>query len=182
MKNILTIDVDFIAEKYLDVLSELVGGKITENYWNTILDVSGVESTKIVENKHNVMFIIKYFLQSIKKTNNVVFGYYHDSILNHIDVKSDEKLFIVNIDHHHDISYSQKLSVQGLNYGECSESNWLVPIENKIEKYVWIKNKNSQIFDGQTPYLFDIHDYQDAPRYNNVDWDLIYVLFLAVFQ
>ena len=72
MKKILTIDVDFIAEKYLDVLSELVGGKITENYWNTILDVSGVESTKIVENKHNVMFIIKYFLQSIKKTNNVV--------------------------------------------------------------------------------------------------------------
>ena len=92
MKNILTIDVDFISEKYLGVLASIVGGKITENYWDIILDASGLESNRIVENKHNVMFMFKHFLQAIKKTDNVVFGYYHDSILNHIDLNSEEKL------------------------------------------------------------------------------------------
>ena len=132
--NILTIDIDFISGHYLqDKLAKNAGlSRPTEFYWDSLLEYSGVMPHTIEENKHNVRFIFDLFLKVVLKNDNIVFGYHHDAILNHIDLDSDEKIKLVNVDHHHDISYCTKHNVETNMFNECSEADWVELIKYKI--------------------------------------------------
>ena len=175
--NILTIDMDFLSGNYLkgDV-TRLLGPKPTEHYWDTVLDVAGVTRCTMPENKHNLLFMFNIFTYLMKEgQRNVVFGVHHDSILNHIDMESTEEINIVNIDHHHDISYLPTQTTGGSKYGECTEGNWTVPIEHRIKEYTWVRNTSSELFNGTTSYTYNSCLLEEAPNLKAITWDLVYI-------
>ena len=175
--NILTIDADYISGNYLNKIYNLVGGKPTKYFWEKILDSDGIEHRDIIEDKHNVMFIMKLFANAMKINDNIVFGAHHDSILNHIDIDNETNFNIYNIDHHHDIWYNPNQKHAAEKYGEFNEGNWILPLSDKISKYTWIRNKNSELFNGEIsfPYFTYLHTDPELPSMMDKKWDLVYI-------
>jgi hypothetical protein len=109
----------------------------------------------------NLIFLYNIFLESLKNPKcEVSFGYDHDSILYH--TLNHSEIELVNIDHHHDILYSEYCDdddIDDMNlilsydteYRRVSENkrinegNWVCKLssENLIKSYTWIGNKNS---------------------------------------
>ena len=135
----------------------------------------------IPSNKHNIMYIIKSLISAVtgdSPAKRVVFGIYHDSILNHIPTEASE-IHILNIDHHHDLYYKDFQLLEALEYGECSESNWILPISDRISEYTWVGNNNSEEFVGNLDKFPIYTTYIDDPlieeKIKNTKWDLVYI-------
>jgi|SaaInlStandDraft_3_1057020.scaffolds.fasta_scaffold25231_3 hypothetical protein len=175
--NILTIDIDFISNHYLQgELAKNVGKKITEQYWESVLELSGVMPHSLEENRHNVRYIFDLFMKSIMNNDNIVFGYHHDAILNHIDLESKEKIFLMNVDHHHDQGYCDYHDIQTNLMNESDEGAWVNLLQDRIKEYIWVKNKNSEVNKLNPPYPSFSCEYKDAPKFGeDHKWDLIYV-------
>jgi len=156
--NILTIDVDYIAHHYNSLMEPILGKwDYTEQYWSLALTESGLTSHALVEDVHNVRYIFSTFLKYALDSENVVFGYFHDSILNHIDLDSSDKLNIVNIDQHHDIYYGslQKHAAEATD--RIFEANWVIKLQDRIDNYLWVHNPNSTPFEGVSELPFNFH-------------------------
>ena len=184
--RILTIDIDYISGHFYDLLSTLHGFREmpdhTRNkyYWERMLQDSGVIERYLEPNLHNVRFINKLFYRALfMGCDNVVFGYHHDGILYHIPENLDSKIFLVNVDHHHDLARTTNGEYEAFKLGFYSEYNWILKLENDLEYYGWIKNENSGSFTGSLPYAFQpcLKDNQEIVEgIMDVDgWDLIYV-------
>jgi hypothetical protein len=112
----------------------------------------------------------------MKNNDNIVFGTFHDSILNHIDLdRKEDEYYVVNIDHHHDISYAPVHSLESSKYGECGEANWIAVLGSRLKEYTWVRNLNSVLFQGVTDFSFYFPLLKDAPDLKNTEWDLVYV-------
>ena len=184
--KILTIDIDYISGQSFELLSLLQGIREipdhTRNkfYWERIIQDTGVVERYLEPNLHNVRFINKIFYRALfMGCDNVVFGYHHDSILNHISDEARD-ILLVNIDHHHDLSVSPNGEYEAFRLGFYAEYNWVLKLEKQINSYTWIKNPNSGGFKGgKLPYIYEECKKEDKELVESIHdidgWDLIFV-------
>ena len=184
--KILTIDIDYISGQSFELLHllynlrEMPDHTRNKFYWERIVQDSGVIERYLEPNLHNVRFINQIFYKALRMgCNNVVFGYHHDSILNHISDEARD-IILVNIDHHHDLSRTANGEYEAFRLGYYAEYNWVLKLERQINTYTWIKNPNSALFTGgELPYDYLVCEKEDKEvvgLINDIDgWDLIYV-------
>ena len=101
------------------------------------------DQDKIFIDETRLNYALKVFEDYCDTAKVVEFGYYHDSILNHLE--SVDKVDIVNLDYHHDISYDtdQKFFVD--KYNTSSIASWVYWLykNNKLSSYDWIGTPTS---------------------------------------
>ena len=172
MYNILSIDLDYIAEPYIQLYCNVQENYSVKKTWDMVFSDPHFSSNNFDINPDNVIYALDIFTRSLTKCKNVVFGITHDSIL--FELEDKENLNIVNIDHHHDIVYGQEM-LKDLDYDLVGEGDWIEYLhkKSKIEKYVWIKNENSWLEECSTTlnwasYLKTEYQYEMIP-------DLIFV-------
>ena len=176
MYNVLTIDLDFIAEPYIQLYYELCFEPSVERTWDQVFSNPALVGSNFDINPDNLIYALDTFTRSLAKCKNVAFGITHDSIMYELEDK--DKINLVNIDHHHDIIYGEWFMREGaMKYGIVSEGNWIEHLhqKSKIEDYVWIRNENSFMMDDtQHPtrepmkwatYLKTEYKYEMTPDY-----------------
>lgn len=186
--NILTIDMDYIADQYLSsdfgrLLEEKVFGVITEVFWSKVHEMTGIPETEMQESVDNLREIFQIFIRYIQDDSvKVVFGLEHDSILNHIPNQANN-INIINLDHHHDITYNRpKSDISIAKYGEIGEGDWVYAISSRVSSYIWVSNKTSETLRHITPEELGFQMYSQYYSLNDVPTylmpekvDLIYV-------
>ena len=180
--NILTIDTDYISDEYLNgPVGDLVAtcDPLSDRYWDFVVDHVRPSKDSMSENRSNIRYMFKVFMQSLKVGTKVVFGVHHDTILCHIP-ESAENLRILNIDHHNDIAYNWRQKVLAEEYGVCREANWVSILNSRISEYTWVGNQTSVKYEGlkALPYLYteiDSTEDRDSLDISATEWDLVYV-------
>ena len=142
MYNILSIDLDYIAEPYIQLYSKIQNEYSVEKQWGDVFNDPALTGNNFDINPENLIYALDIFSRSLIKCKNVAFGITHDSIL--FELEDKDNLNIVNIDHHHDIMYPPGHMLD-LKYDLVYEGSWIEYLhrKSKIKKYVWIRNKNS---------------------------------------
>lgn len=147
--NIVTIDLDIIMEPSIQ-------------YYNNIQNRQKAFHEPIMQNcqanldTYNKISVWLYNTAKIISEDNIVFIESHEQILNHIP--DNEKFFLINIDHHHDLGYDneEKIILEKKDVNCGSWGRYLLN-NNLINAFIWIGNKNSDKFgsDGAAYHYID---------------------------
>ena len=97
-----------------------------------------------VTNYNQLITLISFLSKKFSKCSKIVFIESHHDILNCLEPQED---FIVNVDHHHDITQvplEDKSYAQNIHMG-----NWVDYLirNKKLNHYIWINNLNSNLSD-----------------------------------
>lgn len=146
--NVLSIDIDFITEKYSNDI--MCGCHVPEphiKWWHFFNKHKMNKKINFEPNYENFSFILDIFNSCVNDNSKVMFAINHDSILLELD-KIDEKMDIINIDQHHDILYgeSDKVDVERFDLTHCGSWVWYLQNKKNINSYTWIKNKTSNTY------------------------------------
>ena len=173
MYNVLTIDLDFIAEPYIQLYCNICNDLSVEKQWDIVFSDPKIVSSNFDINPDNVIYALDVFSRSLAKCKNVAFGITHDSIL--FELEDKDNLNIVNIDHHHDIMYPGEL--EDLKYDLVYEGSWIEYLhkKSKMEKYVWIRNENSWPLHTSCPTTLEWSSYLKTEYQYEMIPDLIFV-------
>ena len=144
MKTILSVDFDWIMQPDIEMYNALCGVSSNlqdlHNMWDFIQH--RLQRTKFSCNERQFADLM-FFLSNITKNKkeHVHFILHHHQILDFID--PSEQVIIVNIDHHHDYGYAQEDGKVLEQYPTVA--NWVRCLhkENRLEKYIWVGNLNS---------------------------------------
>ena len=134
--NILSIDIDYAFSPTISLYDDfIVGSRIDYEEQQDILSANNCCSPKLNKKKFNKL---KKILKNFKNTTVVTIEHHHE-IINHIFLFKN--LHIQNIDHHHDIFYPDWHELEKLD-----EGNWVYHLSktNKLKKYTWFKNSDSE--------------------------------------
>ena len=174
MYNVLTIDLDFIAEPYIQLYNDMTHEASIEKSWDVIFSDPALTSNNFDINPDNVIYALNIFSRSLVKCKNVAFGITHDSIL--FELEDKDNLNIVNIDHHHDIMYPHH-HLPDLKYDLVYEGDWIEYLhkKSKMEKYVWIRNENSYHLHINCPTSLEWSTYLKTEYQYEMIPDLIFV-------
>ena len=151
MKRVLSIDLDYIMEPSIEKyqLSCIFQHNNPEVRWSNFFQFSGVTSNNLDINVSNLMYCYKVFLQAIKNSKSVSFGYDHDAIL--FSIEGYEDIDLIHIDHHDDFLAGHFDGRSDLEYKKIiennlvDEGNWIawLSVRNKLKEFIWISNENS---------------------------------------
>ena len=171
--KVLSIDLDYIMGPSIELYNNIHFDHNPSTRWRNLFEKSPISPDNLIMDQSNLMFCFNIFLKSIKKCNNVSFGYEHDSILYYIS--KYENIDLINIDHHDDVfaadyygdyedAYDKEYS-EIVESGRIHEGNWIAWLisENKINSYTWVGNKNSG---NKTRNDFN---YKFVPNYKNIE-------------
>ena len=174
MYNVLSIDLDFIAEPYIQLYYNMVTENSVEKTWDVVFSNENLIRNNFDINPDNVIYALDIFSRSLAKCKNVAFGITHDSIL--FELEDKDNLNIVNIDHHHDIM-SPPHHIEDLGYDIVYEGSWIEYLhrKSKMEKYVWIRNENSFHLHINCPTSLEWSTYLKTEYQYEMIPDLIYV-------
>ena len=174
MYNVLSIDLDYIAEPYIQLYWDTTIGFSVEQRWDNVFSSPAFSSNNFDINPDNVIYALDIFSRSLAKCKNVAFGITHDSIL--FELEDKDNLNIVNIDHHHDIMYPPE-HLADLKYDIVYEGDWIEYLhkKSKMEKYVWIRNENSYHLHINCPTTLDWSTYLKTEYQYEMVPDLIFV-------
>jgi hypothetical protein len=163
MKRVLSIDLDYIMKPSIEKYK--LSDDCFQHYnadvrWNNFFEFSGVTSNNIDIDVSNLIYCYKIFLQAIKNSKSVSFGYDHDSILFSIDEYED--IHLIHIDHHDDFLSGEFAWIDDeifkqsgidvvleykhiINNNFVNEGNWIawLSTKNKLKEFIWISNENS---------------------------------------
>ena len=72
----------------------------------------------------------------------------HQNIIDNLDMNSDQKFDVVNIDFHHDIWYNEENITMIEMFDEYNCANWVGYLikKNKLNSYTWYNMPNSDLF------------------------------------
>ena len=165
MKTILTIDFDIIMAPSIMIYNEYVPGLS----FRELKDKCGIYNHCKADMVHYARLtrLLMHAFKTIPK-ENIHFIHNHDSVVNYVK----EKVTLINIDHHHDLSYNQDLERDQLEQLGCA--NWVRWLYEKdlIENYFWIKNDISimpeKYFDFRYLELKTLEDLNSFFDKNNV--------------
>ena len=174
MYNVLSIDLDFIAEPYIQLYYDMTHEASVEKTWDVVFSNPALTGNNFDINPDNVIYALDIFSRSLAKCKNVAFGITHDSIL--FELEDKDNLNIVNIDHHHDIMYPPE-HLADLKYDIVYEGDWIEYLhkKSKMEKYVWIRNENSYHLHINCPTTLDWSTYLKTEYQYEMVPDLIFV-------
>lgn len=167
MKKILTIDFDIImgpSIPFYDHISPCQG-------WESLMQIPqialsyadyGIYATLT----QDLMTILK----KVPNKDNIHFVGSQDQAMDYIPF--DEKIDIINIDHHHDLNYPNQ---EGKLQEERTCMNWVEKLNasERLARYTWIHNNSSEpVAHDQVPYneidlarVGNLVDYVGTPDY-----------------
>lgn len=136
--NVVSIDFDIIMEPDINLYNDWIEGDLGVNDF--------IKEHKLLENlKANLSiyeYLTRFLIQAIKQIDakKVYFINSHDTIVKYID---DKSINLWNIDHHHDIAYTdENVALPVVN---CNCGDWVKFLFDgrMIKEYTWIGNPNS---------------------------------------
>jgi len=153
IKNVLSIDLDFVMGPCINLYNDCAGGEEFQNadFWDKVNMIRGIDQyLSYDENKY--LFLVDILATQLRNldADKIFFAEEHDMILEFLcrEDKAGETFNIYNVDHHHDIYYNptQKSEVDRFDYA-CL-ANWVYYLgkNEKINKYYWVRNENSAPF------------------------------------
>tara|TARA_R100001086_G_scaffold14196_1_gene7129 strand:+ start:103 stop:660 length:558 start_codon:yes stop_codon:yes gene_type:complete len=159
--NVLSIDIDYAFSPSISAYDDhIVGSSISLEEQFKICESIGA-TPKVNNAKLKILKRIVFGIDA-----PVIIGTHHHEILNHLPL--DSKLTIFNFDHHHDIFYP------GWHLREeLDEGNWISHLPN-LERYVWIRNLDSENLDPSVQFDFDYEEVIDTSRLFLPKIDLIF--------
>lgn len=199
--RVLSIDMDYIMNKSIDLYDEIGWDDIPsirwENYYEHLINEK--KSVDICIDEKNLFYCFNIFLKAIKNTHNITFAFNHDSILD--ELVKYESIDLVNIDHHDDIIYPDDFNSDDPDYSiKCMKSlyekynsishsnilhegNWVsfLNINKKINSYTFIGNEDSIDFSQEKKNFIEKHIpkfefyTKDQYKFNNYNFDYIFV-------
>jgi len=97
---------------------------------------------------------------------------HHQEIRDVIDPIEDDEIYVVNIDHHHDIAYGEHCALDK-PFQSC---NWLGKylIEGKVSSAIWIANPDSEVKPFGIPED-SINIYYDLELINEFNYDTLFI-------
>lgn len=172
--RILSIDLDYIMGPSISEYEESFWNDNATTRWENFFRFKPtVKESDLIFDKGNLFYLWKLFNKCLYNDVPVSFAYDHDNILYDIGDKTD--LEIINIDHHHDVLYSNDMwnraSVKDesipLNKGnkheyyhiknnhDVDEGAWIAYLrsQDRIKSYTWITSQNA--IDGLDVVDFD---------------------------
>lgn len=150
MKNIVTIDFDIIMGPSIDGYNDMVGSEMPLKYLANKFPYFGMAEPDLYVYEYVTRYLTE-ILTHIDNKDKIKFISTHD-LMYHICKNEKEKFNLINIDHHHDINYRDSWDQPII---EIDEGNWVKRLfdMNKINRYVWVGNSNSILFDlNQCPF------------------------------
>lgn len=142
METILTIDFDIIMGPSIELYNHLVNG--SEDALPVI--EQDIPLIKYANADLNIFAKLTNYLYNIKDKVDFIFIDSHEEIKNYID----KKVNVINIDHHHDLGYTDDTN-------EITCANWAKKLleQQKINSYIWIHNPNSLMNREDNVYKID---------------------------
>ena len=134
--RILSIDLDYIMGPSISEYEDSFWNDNASTRWENFFRFKPtVKESDLIFDKGNLFYLWKLFNKCLYNDVPVSFAYDHDNILYDIGDKTD--LEIINIDHHHDVLYSNDM------WNRASVKDESIPLNkgNKHE-YYHIKNKH----------------------------------------
>ena len=176
--NVLTIDLDYITDKYSRLVDSVYSNDFTNKRWGEFYNNTYYSEDHFKVNIDNWLFILDVYTKALAECKNVSFGYEHDSIL--FDLQDvDEPINILNIDQHHDICYVNEQYKEVIDYDIVSQADWVLwLVKNKsLSSYTWIGNKNSTPLDDSVVQLtWNYRSFlKEELRMDTYKFDYIYV-------
>lgn len=145
MKTILSVDFDIIMEPSI----QFYNGMVPQLHWD-IITKDNAYGNLLIGDYNTYAKITDYLLKLTKKLpkEKIHFIQTHETINKFLD--KNEKYNVINIDHHHDRGYNDR--VNPIKNQELNCSNWVNFIQN-LTDYYWICNENSEILTDEVGYI-----------------------------
>lgn len=164
VKNVLTIDIDFIS-KELKKYNDKVNSELTPSQnWQVIRWVTGLKEFDKCDS--SMSFILKIIRQFCKNATflQVV---EHDEVVGVLERYKTKEADLWNIDYHHDLGYAEILN-------ELDCSNWVVHARAKklIKKYTWVTQDDAE-FPMRSPIRYNYASYKDLEDNQIPNFDLV---------
>ena len=133
MKTILTIDFDIVMEPSIALYNDKVPGES----WDSLLMYPQMQLLQM-NSAHYAKLSVLLDVLNHKENIPIYFIDNHDRILTYLP--KDEKINLINIDHHHDLGYPDNKQDNEIH---CA--NWVKKLyeQNRINEYTWINNAES---------------------------------------
>ena len=185
--HVISIDFNYIMYPCIKLYQDLCNEKENDTVtWNIIENYRGVTKEFLQYDTRSYTKLTK-LIQTIMYMNSkcklVSINKHSDIVDNLKDELLDKQLDLVNIDFYHDIMYNKDDRANMIDFDKYNSLNWVGYLfsKDKIDKYIWIKAPNSQMYDhsldGDTKVEFNIStlDYlsilTDIPEI----WDYIFI-------
>lgn len=167
IKNVLSIDMDILSWECIELYNDRVGltGKRFKEFWDELESLIHINKF-LVKDEKLLKSLKSLILKKAKDIDvcNISFIKDHDMLLNRLCQSKDntsDRFNIYNVDHHHDIYYGDDLRDEAYRFDFATLGNWVyyLGINDKIEKYYWIKDRYSKPFPKvesiDLPFPFD---------------------------
>jgi len=149
--NAVSIDMDYIMKPVINLYNDLSNSMNPDRVWDTINKVRNIDEFAKIDEK-NFLLILKTISKILSKYSEnktkIVFAENHDYILE--DLTKHPNIKLINIDHHHDISYSpeQARDVDQFDYTTVANWVWYLDKYKLLSEYTWVRNENSDQYKG----------------------------------
>ena len=189
--NILSIDMDYIMEPSINKYNNYIKSDIKPSkLWKNVYKRIGKKRNKLRYNQDKLEELVKLLNMKCELTpiDNIVYVDDHDGI---VDFMVDKGIIfkdgsglkteigdinIFNIDHHHDIYYSENQAVNVDTEDNYSVGSWMWLLDkySLISNYTWIRNHNSSPYYGM-PTNCNYYEVDTLSYLLNVNFDYIFI-------
>lgn len=167
MKNVLTIDIDFIS-KDLRKYNDEINTKLTPSQnWQVLRWITGIQQFEKCDN--SISFILKVIGQKCKNATFLQVKEHEEviPILERYKIKDSE---MWNIDYHHDLGYTPLLE-------DLDCSNWVIHARQKqlIKNYHWVTQDDAE-YPNRSPISYKFSSYKDLPFECIPEFDMVIIV------
>lgn len=138
---VVTIDFDIIMSPSIEAYNDMIEDDFRFDTWEEQFPMVSAIGTADL-NIYN--YLTQYIIKVVKeKPDCVHFITSHEQALAYM--KGLTNISLVNIDHHHDISYDIDDWVTLLSDKNCGCANWVKALydQDRLKEYFWIRDKNA---------------------------------------
>lgn len=163
MRRILTIDFDCIMSPCIKLYNEkCVGNENATVIWNRLSNELDINNF-LCYDAHTLESITLLIQRSVGAGAKLIPIENHHEIIKELNLASDEKIDLVNIDFHHDIWYNTEAKVSLSNFDTYNCADWVGYLmhNNNINSYEWYKMPNSDMFNEHLDTLFTVKSNRD---------------------
>jgi len=160
--TVLSIDLDYIMEPCIELYNDIIDNDLPmdskKNCWAMLNKFRKIDQIASVNNKNviNLFNAFHRYLYNVKP-ENISFSNHHNKIMDRLMMEggSGKKIDLFNIDHHHDIHYNEEQTEEVDLQDTAGVGNWVWLLDkfNYLDRYVWIKNENSMLFDPVNEFV-----------------------------
>jgi len=202
IKNVLSIDMDYVMAPCIQLYNRMVGpifDDLKEDFDDREVGYYGTRMKEFWDYMDDELCCSRFFMfdntkyediknllsSKLKGMNDskVYFGKEHDSILTFLcgDINKKDYVYnIYNVDHHHDIYYQDTARdrIENFACAGLAEWGWYLYDFGKLNKFYWIKNKESHYpfkdIEDESEFC-NLYDYENVTDLEDIFFDYIFV-------